>query len=139
MRSALADIEIPLAEIPKAKARRNEYIESVRRYQVAISDPNKPRKAPWKKRDADHPLPPAWEFERDKQGKVTLARQLRPLPGTMDVAWRYVNRRFLSIIEGEAILVGGEHCEHGCRVDSFAENALGIHGTRGKILEEFQA
>ena len=136
MKSPVADVEIPLAEIPKARARRNAFIEECRRYQVSVPDPNKPRKAPWKVRDGG-PLPPAWEFERDKQGKITLARQTRRMPNTMDVDQRFSNRKFIAVIEGESCLIGGEHVEHGTKVEAYAECALNIHGQRGRIIEEF--
>lgn len=136
MKSPIADPDIPLAEIPKARARRNAFIEECRRYQVAVSDPNKPRKAPWKVREGG-PLPPAWEFERDKAGKITMARQLRRQVNTMDTDAKFSNRKFVCMIEGEPCLIGGEHVEHGCRVECYGEAALGIHGTRGRIIEEF--
>lgn len=138
MKSPVADVEIPLAEIPKARARRNAFIEECRRYQISVPDPNKPRNPAWKVRDTG-PLPPAWEFERDKAGKVLVARQLRRLPNTMDTESRFTNRKFVAMIEGMPCLIGGEHVEHGTRVECFADCAFGIHGTRGRIIEEFQA
>jgi len=136
MKSVIADPEIPLAGIAQARSRRNAFIEECRRYSVSVPDPNKPRKAPWKVRDGG-PLPPAWEFERDKAGKITLARQQRRFPNTMDVDQKYSNRKFICMIEGDPCCIGGEHVEHGCRVEAYAECALGIHGTRGRIIEEY--
>jgi hypothetical protein len=137
MKTPFADAEIPLSEIPKARARRNEFIAECRRYQIAVSDPNRKRQAPWKIRDQAKPLPPAWAFERDKQGKITLAKQLRRMPNTMDHDQRFSNRKFIAVIEGDPCVIGGEHVENGCRVEAYAEAALGIHGTRGRIIEEF--
>jgi hypothetical protein len=136
MKSIIADVEIPLAEIPKARARRNAFIQECRRYQVSVGDPNKPRKPAWKVRETG-PMPPAWEFDRDKAGKITLARQLRRMPNTMDVDQKYSNRKFICLIEGDPCCIGGEHVEAGCRVEAYAEAALSIHGTRGRITEEF--
>ena len=138
MRSTLADPNIPLSGIAEARARRNFFIEENRRYQIAVRDPNRKRKAPWKVR-GDKPAGPTWEFERDKTGKITLARQLRPMPDTMDTEGQFIGKRFLSVIEGEPCLVGGEHVEHGCKVDSLAQCAFDIHNVRGRILEEYQA
>jgi hypothetical protein len=137
MKSVIADPNVPLVGIAAARKRRNEYIEDCRRYQIQARDPNAKRRAPWKIREETGPPPPEWEFERDKSGKVLVARQLRRHPNSMDLDTRYLQKRYIAIIEGEPCLIGGEHVEHGCRVECYAECALNVHNVRGRIIEEY--
>lgn len=118
--------------------RVREEVEDHRRRRVQVGDPNAKRVPAWKVRDANKPLPPEWEFTRDKDGKVTLAKQMRKHPNSMDLDPRFLGRRYVSEITGDPCAIGGQHCEKGCKVDSYADAALGIHGTRGRILEEYQ-
>lgn len=118
--------------------RIREDIADYRRSQIKSIDPNRKTPKDWKVRD-EKPVGPGWEFERDEEGKVSLARQLRTTPNSMDLDARYLGKRFVCEITGASCLVGGEHVEKGCRLDCFADAALAIHRTTGWIIEEYNS
>ncbi len=109
--------------------------EDTRRHRIQIAEVSK--KAPWKVTAGSQG--PMWEFHRDNAGKVTMAKQLRPCPETMDEDGQHRGKRFVVITAGAPCLVGGEHIEAGCRIDCFADAAYTLHGDRGRIIEEISA
>jgi hypothetical protein len=135
MKSILADVNVPLADIAATRKREREFREDMRRHRVELANPNTPRKSPWKIKGVDQPLPPAWQFERDKDGTVIRAKQMRPQANGIDTEPAHLGRRFLLEIT-EQCIVGGEHIPAGARVDCLADAAFSLHGFRGKIVEE---
>ncbi len=141
MRPSIKDADFSFADA----AKRSGYGSDPRRHSLISPDPRRKKTPPWPgfpspgSKDSE-PAPPTWEATFDeKSGKVVALKQLRPLPRTEDLKFENLNRRFNVIVEGEAISIGGYHIEHGCKIECFYSIAIGIHGTRGRILEESKA
>ena len=119
------------------KDHHRKMVEDTRRHRIQLEEVSK--KAPWKITKGDQG--PMWEFHRDNTGKITLAKQLRPHPGSMDENPQHRGKRFVVVIEGQnaSCCIGGEGVEAGCRVESFADAAYSLHGIRGRIIEEISA
>lgn len=136
MAPKMNDVDFSFQKAGDHRRQVAEFKEDIRRHRIQISDPNAPAKKPWKVNESAPG--PSWEFTRDKTGKITAAKQLRPRPNSMDTEPKTAGIRYICKIEGDPISIGGQPIESGCEVNCFADCAFSLHNVRGKIIEEYR-